>query len=101
MDTISNAIDKLDAEGLIKFWEEYNKSKEEQMMDDKQIWEEIQEATKKLNSLITTAVRLRGLYVQVEIDHSARLDLMSDYPNRNIPRISVSVMKAMRDMTWD
>ena len=67
MDTLIGAVLKLDHEEYMEFLKEYFQIEELRIMDDNELWEEIDEATRRLNHHIRIAVMRKNLKVDVEV----------------------------------
>jgi len=93
MDTIGNAISRLDADGLVEFWKAFTKTVKESNMEEQDVWNEIQEATKKLNHYMRLAVS-KGLRVEAEVDNT----MFEINYKHCIPRVDVSVYKEMHNL---
>lgn len=99
MDTLYQAIDKLNADQMIEFWKEFNKVqgtitelKEETKMEEQEVWNEVQELAKKLNYHMRLAVSM-GLRVECTADSNMR-EIQWKHV---IPRVEVAVYKEMKN----
>jgi len=92
MDTIGNAIDRLDPDGMAEFWKGYWKGHEELKMEEQEVWSEIQEITKQLNHYMRLAVS-KGLRVEAVVDNN----MFEINYKHCIPRVEVAVYKEMHN----